>query len=98
LEELRGRINGGCIPRKVIGMKGLSRMLKNDGYFLRKLQAMLEENFQENPVLRKDYRLFMSQQFRMGKEDSHEILNALVEAGLAKNKNRGIYLRGGCST
>jgi len=77
--------------------KNKRRLHQNDGYFLRKLQHMLGESFQE-PVQRKDYRLFMSQQFRMGKEDSQEILNALVEAGLAKNKNRGIYLQGGCST
>ena len=73
-------------------MKEIVNILKNDGSFLKSLQMKLWEKFGYGPVTRSDYRLFMSQQFRIDKIGSHEILQALVDAGFAKNKNRGICL------
>jgi len=66
--------------------------LRKDHPFLKKLQIILMERFSKGFILRTEYRLFMSQRFKFDRTGSKEILYSLVDAGLVKNKNRGIYI------
>jgi hypothetical protein len=67
--------------------------LRSNDPFLRKLRMILIERFDKDFLLRTEYRLFMSQRFKLGKTGSKELLIGMVEAGLAENRNRGIYLK-----